>query len=154
MNNINAIIMCVVLFGCILAAFWWTRKPGLRDWLLVFFLTGVLANVQAMFYVHYGLFTHPYRWWPDVFATNVMFDLFYFPTFIVLYNVTSRHSGPKGIVGQAVLYAAAMTFVEWLLVRFTDLISYDKWTIGTTAITFLTFLLLIRSFMSWLRRVD
>ena len=139
----------IVIFAIVLA--FALRQPPLKDWLLVFFLKSYLAILVSTWITAQGRIEYPARFLPQIFSNSILFEVFVFPILCVVYNQTTYRSGLKGVIGQAALYSAAMTALEFWLERNTELITYLRWSWASTFIWLFVSFLFVRVFMAGVR---
>lgn len=141
--------MAIVIFTVIFA--FALRRPPLKDWVLIFFVKSYLSILVSKFVTAQGRIEYPARFLPQIFPTSILFEVFVFPILCVCYNQTTYRSGIKGIIGQAVLYSAAMTALEFWLEKNTELIIYLRWSWVSTFVWLLCSFVGVRAFMAGIR---
>lgn len=132
----------------------WTRKPPLRDWLITYFQTGLLATFIDSFFIQQKRLLYPTRLLRKSFGISVLFDYLLFPTIAVLYNQVTYKSSVKGIIGKVFLFSVPITILEYLLERHTTLITWKKWKWYHTLISVTSVTLMGRLFLAVIRRVS
>ncbi|TLS35061.1 CBO0543 family protein [Pseudalkalibacillus caeni] len=146
------ILRGLLLFGLTATAFL-IRRPPTKDWVLVFFLKGVISSFIGMYVVSKKWLKYPVRLAPKSFHSSLLFDYLLFPLACVAYNQTSYRSKFPGMIFQAVLYTTPMTLFEVWLEKNTQLIKYIKWSwFHTFTSLFVTFVS-VRAFMEWIRDI-
>ena len=123
-----------------------------RDWVVVFLLQGYLDFLWGSPIVNLHLLEYPTRILPLYYNTNILFELWVFPTLCILYNQITREKGLKPIIFYALFFSAMLTAIEYPLELYTTLIKYMDWswytTFGTLTLTFL-FSRLFIAFFRW-----
>ncbi|ANB61017.1 CBO0543 family protein [Anoxybacteroides amylolyticum] len=105
------------------------RKPALmKDSLLVFALKAYFSTFFGVFVVEAHMLDYPVRFLPSYFDTSILFEYFLFPIVCVYFYQTTYYSSFGVILWQCALYTAAITIVEVLCEKYTDLIEYHTWT--------------------------
>ena len=130
------------------------KREKLKDWLLIFFLKGYIANFLDQIIVKKKQISYPVRFMSKYFDSSLLFDYFLFPILCVFYNRTSEKSNIRSIFLQSLIYTTPMTVLEVILEKNTNLIRYNKnwnWliTYSTLVVTFLFvrgFIVIIRKF--------
>ena len=130
------------------------KREKLKDWLLIFFLKGYIANFLDQIIVKKKRISYPVRFMSKYFDSSLLFDYLLFPLLCVFYNRTSEKSNLHSIFLQSLIYTTPMTVLEVILEKKTNLIQYKKnwnWliTYSTLVVTFLFvrgFIVIIRKF--------
>lgn len=146
---IHAVVLLIVIFIFIRVF----RQPGIRDWLLIFFMKAYISSFFGIIVVAEGLIDYPVRLLPKYFDNSLMFEYIAFPASCLLYNQTTLKSGHVGIVLQAILYSSVMTMVEVALERYTDVIRYHNWMWYHTLLTLIVTFLMVRYAIALVRKV-
>lgn len=129
------------------------RKPGTTEWLLAFFITGWVSILLGVLAVEEGMLEYPVRFFPEHFASSILFELLAFPALSVMFNQTTRHSSFIGICGQALLYSSIMLFVELILEKHTNAITYTGWAWYHTLLSLFAVFMLVRGLLALVRRI-
>lgn len=148
------VILWIALITSVGLIVYWIRKPGLKDWLILFFFSCSYGTLLANLFIQMGLFTHLVRFVPELFETNLMFDCLFYPSMVVIYNQTASGLGLKGSFLQALAYSVPMSLFELWAERYTDLIEYHRWSIWYSFILFVLTFLLTKAFINMVRRWD
>ncbi|OQP05486.1 hypothetical protein B1690_13640 [Geobacillus sp. 46C-IIa] len=104
------------------------RTPPIKDKILVFLLKAYFSTFFGIIVVEAKLLEYPVRFLGPYFKASILFEYFLYPIVCVYFYQTSYHSRLPGIIIQCALYAAALTAVEVLYEKYTDLIEYHRWT--------------------------
>lgn len=122
-----------------------------RDWIAVFLFKVMIDFLWGSPVVKLELIEYPVRLLPHFYDTSILFEVWVFPILCVLYNQTTRSKGLGPIIGYAALYSTAITALEYVLERYTNLITYISWTWFTSFYTLMITFLLSRSFIAFFR---
>ncbi|MET3697066.1 hypothetical protein SAMN05877753_101356 [Bacillus oleivorans] len=136
----KAILWTLLLIGVVLL-FFGVRKPFIKDTLLVFLLSAYFSTFIGVFVVEEKMLRYPVRFLSEYFEVSILYEYVLFPVVCMYFFQTTRHSRYIGIALQCALYTTALTIVEVLLERYTDLIEYNTWNWIYTFIS--NFLLMI-----------
>lgn len=130
------------------------RKPGTKDWLLVYMGKAFVSSFVGFLIVERGLLEFPVRFLPQYFESSILFDYLAFPVLCVAYNQTSRRLKLNGIILQAVLYSGGITVVEFGLERYTAVIEYHGWTWYYTFATLTLTMLSVRAMIALILKLE
>ncbi|WP_233414496.1 CBO0543 family protein [Thermaerobacillus caldiproteolyticus] len=130
------------------------RKPIIKDTILVFLLKAYLSTYIGIFVATEKMIEYPVRFLSKYFETNIIFESFLYPIMCVYFFQTTYHSKFLGIVLQCALYTAALTIIEVLCEKYTDLIKYHTWTWMHSFITIFLLSLFVRMLMQWMNKID
>lgn len=122
-----------------------------RDWIAVFLFKVMIDFLWGSPVSKLKMIEYPVRLLPHYYDTSILFEVWVFPILCILYNQTTRTKGLGPIICYAVLYSAAITALEYVLERYTDLITYINWTWFTSFYTLTITFLLSRSFVAFFR---
>lgn len=118
-----------------------TPKNKIRHAFVIFFFKQLMTWLFGLLVAEFGLIEYPIRFFANATKTSFTFEFFIYPAICVLFNL--YYPWKKGFLGQFMYYAyycSAMTFIEALLEKHTNLIVYTHWSWYLTWITlFLTF---------------
>ncbi|NNV06946.1 CBO0543 family protein [Geobacillus sp. C56-T2] len=112
----------------IILLFFSLRTPPIKDKILVFLLKAYFSSFFGVIVVEAKLLEYPVRFLGKYFEASILFEYFLYPTVCVYFYQTSYHSRLPGIIVQCVLYTSALTTVEVLYEKYTNLIEYHRWT--------------------------
>ncbi|AGT32417.1 hypothetical protein M493_10780 [Geobacillus genomosp. 3] len=104
------------------------RTPPVKEKVIVFLLKAYFSTFFGVIVVETHWLEYPVRFLGSYFETSVLFEYFLYPIICVYFYQTSRRSRLPGIIGQCALYTAALTAVEVLYEKYTNLIEYHRWT--------------------------
>ncbi|MBA2875144.1 CBO0543 family protein [Thermaerobacillus caldiproteolyticus] len=130
------------------------RKPIIKDTILVFLLKAYLSTYIGIFVATEKMIEYPVRFLSKYFETSIIFESFLYPIMCVYFFQTTYHSKFLGIVLQCALYTAALTIIEVLCEKYTDLIKYHTWTWMHSFITIFLLSLFVRMLMQWMNKID
>lgn len=128
------------------------RKPPIKDVILVFLLKAYFSTFFGVIVVEKHLLDYPVRFLGQYFDTSILFEYFLYPIMCVCFYRTSYHSSFFGIVGQCALYTAALTFIEVLYEKYTNLITYHTWTWMHSFVTIFLLSFSVRMLMKLINR--
>lgn len=130
-------------------------RKGRKDWLIVFFLKGVLSSLINTIAVASKRLEYPVRLFPRLFKTSVIFDYLLFPLACVWFNQTTCSSKLRGIFMQAFFaYSLPMALLEYWIVKTTKLIKYKKWSSLHTYFSLSFTFLFVRGFIGLVRKAS
>jgi hypothetical protein len=129
------------------------RTPPLKDKLIIFLLKAYISNFLGIIAVKLHLLEYPVRFLGDFFDESLLYEYVMFPVVCVYFYHTSYRSTYAGIFLQCALYTIALTVVEVILERSTDLVVYHTWTWYYTLISVYIVMITVRLFLQWVRHV-
>lgn len=150
-HAMDKLILWALLFlGIALLLFSFIRKPLLiKNSLLAFLIQAYFSTFFGVIVVETHTLDYPVRFLPEYFDTSILFEYVLFPVVCVYFYQTSLRSSFLGIVGQSLLYTAAMTVIEVLCEKHTDLIEYYTWKWWYSFVTMFLLTMFVRSIMLW-----
>ncbi len=127
------------------------HKQPSTEGLLAFFCTSTLSLLIAPILVSMGCFEFENRLLADYFQTSILYEVITLPSVVMLYHQFTYRSRLKGILLQAALFSGVLTFIEVIIERYTELISYLSWNWFHTFWTVLVMLLLVKGIVQIVR---
>jgi hypothetical protein len=147
------ILWSLLVFGIVLFIFS-LRKPPRKDWVLIFFLTSYFTIFFGTIVVRKKMLAYPVNFLNDYFSSSLLYEHLLYPVICIYFYQTSYHSNYLGILLQAALYTGALTIVEVLLERYTNLIQYHTWNWHYTFISVYFLMIFVRSLMKLINRTE
>ncbi|MEK4220705.1 CBO0543 family protein [Bacillus sp. FSL W8-0116] len=148
------ILWAFVIIGIALLLFRFRKKTLIKDSILVFLLKAYFSTFIGIFVAKEKLIEYPVRFLSKYFDTSIVFESFLYPIMCVYFFQTTYHSKFPGIVLQCALYTAALTIIEVLCEKYTDLIEYHNWTWMYSFITIFLLSLFVRILVQWINKMD
>jgi len=130
------------------------RKPLTKEAILVFFMKAYFSTFIGVIVVEEKLLTYPVSFLSGYFDTSILFEYLLYPIVCTFYYRTSHDSTFFGIVMQAVLYSTAITIIEVILEKYTDLIDYHTWTWYYTFVSIFLLSLFVRILMLLINKAE
>ena len=128
-----------------------TRKPPLKDWIIVFLLKSYIASILDSILVRKGYIKYPVNLF-KLFDISVVFSYLVFPVACIYFNQTTKNSNIIGILYKCLLFSIPSALVEHWLEKNTKLISYKKsWTSIHSFFSIASTFLLVRLIMVFIR---
>jgi hypothetical protein len=140
------ILWALLLVGITLLIFS-LRKPFIKDWILIFLLNAYLSTLIGVLVVEENMLEYPIRFLDNYFTSSLLYEYLLFPVVCIYLYQKTYHAGFKGIFLYCLLFTSALTVIEVLLERYTDLIEYHTWTWMHTFISTFILMFFIRSIM-------
>jgi hypothetical protein len=148
------IIGLVLLFFILRKPIIKERKPIIKDTILVFLMKAYFSTFIGAVVAKEKMIEYPVRFLSKYFETSIIFESFLYPIMCVYFFQTTYHSKFLGIILQLALYTAALTIIEVLCEKYTNLIKYHTWTWMHSFITIFLLSLFVRILMQWLNKMD
>ncbi|HEU5140397.1 MAG TPA: CBO0543 family protein [Bacillales bacterium] len=104
------------------------RKHPVKEWILIFAITGYLCSIFGVLIVEEGMLSYPVGIFPSYFDTSPLYEYLLLPVVCIYYYQSSFDSNWRGIIGQALIYSCLLTIFEKFLETYTNLIEYYTWT--------------------------
>ena len=140
------ILWALLLVGITLLIFS-LRKPFIKDWILIFLLNAYLSTLIGVLVVEENMLEYPIRFLANYFTSSLLYEYLLFPVVCIYLYQKTYHSSFKGIFLYCLLFTTALTVIEVLFERYTDLIEYHTWTWMHTFISTFILMFFIRSIM-------
>ncbi|WP_257351035.1 CBO0543 family protein [Pseudalkalibacillus decolorationis] len=104
------------------------RKLPFKEWLFVYLLTTYFSIIIGTIVVEENMLDYPIKFLNKHFDSSLLYEYLLFPVVCLYFYRTTYHSRYFNILLQGGLYTTALTIIEVLLERYTDLIKYNSWT--------------------------
>ncbi len=148
--GIETIILVLAWIITIAVLIFTVPKNKIREAILIFFFKQLITWVVGLVITQYRLIEYPIRSFP--YATKASFDFEYFiyPAVCVVFNL--HYPVGKSRFRQFMHYlitCTAITIVEVLCEKYTDIITYIHWTWYITWITLVITFYISRKFYLW-----
>ncbi|WP_404456724.1 hypothetical protein LG329_15860 [Virgibacillus necropolis] len=129
------------------------RKPPMKDWILIFLLTSYFSTFFGVIVVEENMLDYPIKLFPhEHFDSHILYEYLILPVVCVYFYQTTYHSGYKGIFLQCLIYTSALTIIEVIFEKYTDLLEYNTWTWIHTFIGVFLLMFFVRFLMKLLIR--
>ncbi|OQP05484.1 hypothetical protein B1690_13630 [Geobacillus sp. 46C-IIa] len=134
-------LLVAIGIGLLLLSFrFLPNKEVWLSFLLNAYATGFFGAIVA----GAGLLEYPVRFFAAYTDNSVIFEYLLYPVVSVYVYATSRRSRRLGVAAQCAGYAAALTGLEVIFERYTDLIKYHRWTWKHSFVTMFSLTLAVR----------
>ncbi|MDQ0220775.1 hypothetical protein ELQ35_21385 [Peribacillus cavernae] len=130
------------------------RKAVIKDWILIFLLNAYLSTFVGVFVVEEKLLEYPVRFLSNYFGTSLLYEYLLFPVICIYFYQTTYHSKYLNIILQGALYTSALTIIEVLIEKYTDLIKYHTWTWMHTFISTFFLMIFLRILMQLINKKE
>jgi hypothetical protein len=147
------ILWALLMIGMVLL-FISLRKPLIKDSVLVFLMKAYFSTFIGVIVAELHLVEYPVRFLGQYFKTSILFEYFLYPIMCVYYYQTSYRSSFLGIIVQCALYTSALTILEVLCEKYTNLITYHTWTWMYSFITIFFLSFLVRMLMQLINKKE
>lgn len=148
--NTDLLILVFAWIITIIILILFIPKNKLREAQLVFLFKHVITWVIGLLVVELRLIEYPVRLFSYANRTSFSFEFFIYPSICAVFNI--HYPNKKGIFKQFIYYfnfCSAMTIIEVLCERYTNIINYIHWTWYVTWITLFITFYLSRKFYLW-----
>jgi hypothetical protein len=151
----DRIILWVFLIIGIVLFIFSLRKPLLlKDTITVFLMKAYFSTFFGVIVVEKNMIEYPVRFLGKYFDASILFEYFLYPIMCIYLYQTSVHSRFLGIVIQCALYTAAITIIEVLCEKYTDLIKYHSWSWMHSYLYIFLLSLLVRLLVQWINKIE
>lgn len=106
------ILLLLTIINIILLKPIFSRKPPMKDWILVFMFNAVTNVVIDNIVSKYKIVEYPHRILPKLFDINLLFDLLIYPNITVLYNQITFKDKPFAIFYKLFFFTIPMLLIE------------------------------------------
>lgn len=126
----------------------------MRENLVVFFSKGVLATLVDAYVVGTKRVAYPVRPFPQIFKTNLIYDILFFPILSVIWVKISYNDRLPIILLKSLIFSVPMSIGQWYFEKNTKLFKWSNWsafhTFGSVCFTLFT----IRGFVGLIKKID
>jgi len=125
-------------------------KHKLREAQVIFFFKHIITWILGLLVVEFHLIEYPVRLFSYANKTSFSFEFFIYPSLCVLFNLhyPSLKSGRTQFLYYAG-YCSAMTFIEVLVEKYTDIATYLHWSGLCTWVTLCITFYISRRYYLW-----
>ncbi|MCD8509271.1 MAG: hypothetical protein LRY73_04855 [Bacillus sp. (in: Bacteria)] len=103
-------------------------KHKLRKAILAFLYKQIITWMFGLLVVEKGLIRYPVRFFSKANKTSFSFEYFFYPSLCSIFNIYyPEKKGPFHKFLYIVSHSGAVTLIEAIIERYTDLIDYVKW---------------------------
>lgn len=148
------IILWLLLIIGIALLFFSLRKPPIKDWILIFLLTSCFSIFIGVLVAKKKMLEYPIRFLSKYFSSSLLYEYLLLPVVCIYFYQTTYYSKYPSIILQCALYTSALTILEVLLERYTDLIEYHTWTWIHTFISTFFLMMFVRILMLLINRKE
>ena len=147
------ILWSLLIIGIVLL-FFSLRKPPIKNWILIFLLTSYFSTFLGVLVVEKKMLEYPVRFLSNHFTSSLLYENLLFPVVCIYFYQTTYHLRYIGIVIQCTLYTSALTIIEIIFERYTDLIKYHTWTWIYTFISTFFLMMFVRILMQLINKKE
>ncbi|MFP5109253.1 CBO0543 family protein [Neobacillus sp. C211] len=130
------------------------KGSKMRENLVIFFSKGVIATLIDAYVVGTKRIEYPVRPLANIFKTNIIYDILFFPILSVLWVKMSYNDNFGKILLKSLLFSVPMSIGQWYMEKNSRLFKWKKWspfhTFGSVNFTLFT----IRGFVGLLKKLD
>ncbi|MCX7747728.1 MAG: hypothetical protein N2645_12705 [Clostridia bacterium] len=139
--SLDRVILITAWILAIIMLILFIPKNKLREAYVIFFFKQLMTWITGLTVAQFGLIEYPVREFAYATRTSFTFEFFIYPAICVVFNL--HYPEEKTPIGQFIYYfyfCTAMTIIELLCEKYTNIIKYIHWSWYVTWITlFLTF---------------
>jgi hypothetical protein len=151
---VEKIILWSLLIIGIALFFFSLRKPPIKDWILIFLLTSFFSIFLGVLVVEEKMIEYPISFLSNYFSSSLLYEYLLLPVVCIYFYQKTYYSRYPDIILRCTLYTSALTIIEVLLERYTDLIEYHTWTWIHTFISIFFLMMFIRILMQLINRQE
>ncbi|HET7628704.1 MAG TPA: CBO0543 family protein [Bacillales bacterium] len=144
-------LWALLVFGLFLFGYA-VRKPPMKEWLIVFFLTSYFSTFFGVIVVENDMVTYPIGLFDNYFDTSPLYEFLLLPVVSIFYCQTTSHASWSGILRQGIGYTTVLTAGETILERYTNLVHYNSWTWQSSYVSIFALLFAVRVLLAAIRR--
>ena len=152
--TIDSIILAAAWIITIIILVLFIPKDKLREAQLIFLFKQAITWITGLLVVELKLLEYPVRLFSYANRTSFSFEFFIYPSLCAVFNL--HYPINKGILKRFMHYfnfCSAMTIIEVLCEKYTNIIKYLDWTWYVTWITLFITFWLSRQFYLWFFRL-
>ncbi|MFP3125602.1 hypothetical protein OH784_23240 [Ectobacillus funiculus] len=147
------ILWSLLIIGIVLL-FFSLRKPPIKNWILIFLLTSFFSMFLGVLVVEEKMLEYPIRFLSHYFTSSILYEHLLFPVVCIYFYQTTYHSRYINMVIQCLLYTSALTSIEIIFERYTELIKYYTWTWVYTFISTFFLMMFVRILMQLINKKE
>jgi hypothetical protein len=130
------------------------QKPPIKTKLIIFLLTAYISTFFGVLVVEKNMLKYPINLFSNYFSSSLLYEYLLLPMVCIYFYQTSYHSSYFGMVLQCAMYTAALTIIEVVLERYTDLVEYHTWTWLYTLLSIFLLMMVIRILIQFIDMKD
>jgi hypothetical protein len=153
MSKDTIIIICGWLITVVLLLLF-VPKVKIRQALVVFMFKQMITWLVGLIVVELRLIEYPVRSFVYACKSSFDFEYFIYPSFCVLFNL--HYPEGKGFIRRLlhyIYYCSALTSVEVVVEKYTEILKYNNWTWYITFITFFLTFFASRQYYKWFFKI-
>ncbi|QPC46773.1 CBO0543 family protein [Mangrovibacillus cuniculi] len=150
----DKILLKGLILACCAAAPFLFKRRNMYELFVVFFSKGVVSTLLDAYVVNSKRIAYPVRPFPDVFKTNIVFDMLFFPLCSVLWIRQCYKDSVTGVLWKSLTWSIPMSGAQWVLQRYTNLLEWRRWNVLYTFVSVTFTLIIIRILIEVLRRLQ
>lgn len=139
---------------CIVALPFLFKGPKMRENLVIFFSKGVIATLLDAYVVGTKRLEYPVRPFPNIFKTNIIYDILFFPLLSVIWVKLSYNDHLGKILLKSLLFSIPMSIGQWYFEKNSGLFKWKKWTPYHTFLSVNFTLFTIRGLVGLIKKLD
>ncbi|WHZ03803.1 CBO0543 family protein [Neobacillus sp. YX16] len=139
---------------CIVALPFLFKGPKMRENLVIFFSKGVIATLLDAYVVGTKRLEYPVRPFPNIFKTNIIYDILFFPLLSVIWVKLSYNDHLGKILLKSLLFSVPMSIGQWYFEKNSGLFKWKKWTPYHTFSSVNFTLFTIRGLVGLIKKLD
>ncbi len=146
----ETIILIIAWIVTIAALIIFVPRFKIRDAILIFFFKQLITWIFGLLVVELGLIVYPVRSFANATQSSFDFEYFIYPAICVIFNL-HYPVGKKKLrqLAHYIIFCSAITIVELLVERNTEIINYIHWDWYVTWITLFITFYASRKFYIW-----
>ncbi|MDQ0340717.1 hypothetical protein J2S00_003543 [Caldalkalibacillus uzonensis] len=148
------LLWCLLIIGIGLFLFSLRKPLLLKDTILIFLMKAYFSSFIGVIVVKEEMVEYPVRFLSKYFDASILFEYFLYPIMCIYLYQTTVHSRFLGIVLQCALYTAALTTIEVICEKYTDLVEYHSWTWMHSFITIFLLSLSVRLLLQLINKIE
>nr|WP_148930156.1 CBO0543 family protein [Paenibacillus methanolicus] len=146
-------ILITIDFLIAVALIWLMPRDKLREATIIFLFKQSMTWSFGLLVVEWGLIEYPVREFVKANATSFSFEYFIYPALCVIFNLHYPNRAARWKKWAWILaFPTAMTMLEVVIERNTELIRFLHWNGYYSWITLLLTFLMARTYFLWLYR--
>ncbi|MFJ5714814.1 CBO0543 family protein [Neobacillus sp. NPDC093127] len=139
---------------CIVSLPFLFKGSKMRENLVIFFSKGVLSTLIDAYVVGTKRIEYPFRPLANIFKTNILYDMVFFPILSVIWVKISYNDNFGKILLKSLIFSVPMSIGQWYFEKTSRLFKWKKWTVlhtfGSVSFTLFT----IRAFVGLIKKLD
>lgn len=130
------------------------KKSPIKEWILVFLLSSYFSTFLGVIIVEEEMLAYRVRFLSKHFDSSLLYEYLLFPVVCIYFYQTTYHSKYPSIILKCAIYTSALTIIEVIIEKYTNLIEYLTWTWMNTLFSTFFLMMFVRILMQLISKTE